>query len=53
MKKVAVVREQFPGERRVALLPENVEKLNAAGYEVLIEEGAGEAAGSPDQLYAE
>ena len=53
MKKVAVVREQFPGERRVALLPENVEKLNAAGYEVLIEEGAGEAAGIPDQLYAD
>ena len=41
MKKVAVVKEQFPGERRVALLPENVEKLIAAGYEVLVEEGAG------------
>ena len=47
MKKVAVVKEQFPGERRVALLPENVEKLIAAGYEVLVEEGAGEAAGRP------
>ena len=51
MKKVAVVRERFPGECRVALLPENVEKLNAAGYEVLVEQGAGEAAGLSDQLY--
>ena len=53
MKKVAVVKEQFPGERRVALLPENVEKLIAAGYEVLVEEGAGEAAGIIDQNYAD
>ena len=53
MKKVAVVKEQFPGERRVALLQENVEKLIAAGYEVLVEEGAGEAAGIIDQNYAD
>ena len=51
MKKVAVVRERFPGERRVALLPENVEKLNAAGYEVLVEHGAGDLAGISDELY--
>ena len=51
MKKVAVVRERFPGERRVALLPENVEKLNAAGYEVLVEHGAGNLAGISDELY--
>ncbi len=53
MKKVAVVKEQFPGERRVALLPENVEKLIAAGYEVVVEQGAGEAAGIVDQNYAD
>ncbi len=53
MKKVAVVRERFPGERRVALLPENVEKLSDAGYQVLVEQGAGEAAGIADQLYIE
>ena len=51
MKKVAVVRERFPGERRVALLPENVEKLIAVGYEVFVEQGAGEAAGISDELY--
>ena len=44
MKKVAVVRERFPHERRVALLPENVEKLKSAGYEVLVEYEAGKSA---------
>ena len=53
MKKVAVVRERFPHERRVALLPENVEKLKAAGYEVLVEYEAGKSAGISDQLYEE
>ena len=53
MKKVAVVRERFPHERRVALLPENVEKLKSAGYEVLVEYEAGKSAGISDQLYEE
>ncbi len=51
--KVAVVKENTPGERRVALVPETVPKLMAAGAEVLVESGAGEAAWFPDSAYAE
>jgi NAD(P) transhydrogenase subunit alpha len=51
--KVAVVKENAPGERRVALVPETVPKLQAAGAEVLIENGAGQAAWFPDSAYAD
>jgi H+-translocating NAD(P) transhydrogenase subunit alpha len=51
--KVAVVRETAPGERRVALVPEAVVKLRAAGYEVLLETGAGDGAWLTDDSYAE
>ena len=51
--KVAVVRETAPGERRVALVPEAVVKLRAAGYEVLLESGAGDSAWLTDDSYAE
>ena len=40
--KVAVVKEAAPAERRVALVPEAVAKLRAAGLEVLVETGAGD-----------
>jgi H+-translocating NAD(P) transhydrogenase subunit alpha len=49
--KVAVLKERFPDERRVALLPENVQKLQAAGYEILIERGAGLGASIADEDY--
>ena len=49
--KVAVVKEGEPGERRVALVPETVPRLTAAGLEVLVEEGAGDAAWFPDRAY--
>jgi len=51
--KVAVVKETAPGERRVALAPETVPKLTAAGLEVLVEQGAGNAAWFPDSAYSE
>jgi H+-translocating NAD(P) transhydrogenase subunit alpha len=50
--KVGVARETAPGERRVALVPETVGKLVAAGFEVVVEPGAGEAASFPDDTYA-
>jgi H+-translocating NAD(P) transhydrogenase subunit alpha len=50
--KVAVVRESGPGERRVALVPETVQKLSQAGLGVLVEQGAGAGAWFPDDLYA-
>jgi H+-translocating NAD(P) transhydrogenase subunit alpha len=51
--KVAVVRESGPGERRVALVPEAVVKLRAAGLDVLVESGAGDGAWLADGSYAE
>ncbi len=51
--KVAVVRETAPGERRVALVPEAVAKLRTAGFEVLLESGAGDGAWLTDDAFAE
>ena len=51
--KVAVVKESAPGERRVALVPETVQKLKQAGLEVLVEKGAGDRAWFPDDAYTE
>jgi NAD(P) transhydrogenase subunit alpha len=49
--KVAVLKETFPGERRVALVPAAVAPLVKSGLEVVVESGAGLAAGSPDEAY--
>jgi NAD(P) transhydrogenase subunit alpha len=49
--KVAVVKEGAPGERRVALVPEAVQKLKQVGLEVLVEKGAGDSAWFPDDMY--
>src|SRR5439155_11524328 len=51
--KVGVAKETAPGERRVALVPEALGRLTAAGLEILIEAGAGAGAMIPDQAYAE
>ena len=51
--KVGVPKETFPGERRVALVPAVLPSLTKAGFEVLIESGAGEAAGFTDPAYQE
>jgi H+-translocating NAD(P) transhydrogenase subunit alpha len=51
--KVSVLKETAPGERRVALVPEAVGKLRAAGLEVLVESGAGDRAWLTDDSYAE
>ncbi|MFH1144647.1 MAG: Re/Si-specific NAD(P)(+) transhydrogenase subunit alpha [Candidatus Eisenbacteria bacterium] len=50
---VGVPKETFPEERRVALVPTVVPMLAKAGIEVLIEPGAGEAAGFSDASFAE
>jgi len=51
--KVAVVKEDGPGERRVALVPETVDRLTRAGLEVMVEQGAGDGAWFPDSAYSE
>lgn len=50
--KVAVLKESFPGERRVALVPAAVPALIKAGLEILVESAAGAAAGFSDEAYA-
>jgi H+-translocating NAD(P) transhydrogenase subunit alpha len=50
---VGVPKETYPDERRVALVPVVVPILAKAGLEVIVESGAGEAAGYPDAAYVE
>jgi len=49
--KVSVLREAYPGERRVALVPEAVQTLVKRGHELLVETGAGAGAGCTDDDY--
>jgi NAD(P) transhydrogenase subunit alpha len=49
---VGVLRENVPGERRVAMVPGAMTVLTKAGARVLVESGAGAAAGFPDSEYA-
>ncbi len=50
--KLAVPRECRPGERRVAVTPENVAKLVKLGFRVAVEHDAGAAASFGDDDYA-
>jgi NAD(P) transhydrogenase subunit alpha len=49
--RIGVVKETAPGERRVALVPENVARLVKQGHEVRVEKGAGTSAGFTDTAY--
>jgi H+-translocating NAD(P) transhydrogenase subunit alpha len=49
---VGVPKESFPGERRVALVPAAIANLAKADLQVVVESGAGIAAGYPDADYA-
>lgn len=51
--RIAVPRETWPGERRVALVPGSVKKLVALGFDVMVEAGVGVAAGVADDAYRE
>ncbi|HWU98235.1 MAG TPA: Re/Si-specific NAD(P)(+) transhydrogenase subunit alpha [Oxalicibacterium sp.] len=48
---IGVPRETFPGEKRVATVPEVVEKLIKLGFSVSVESGAGEEANFSDDTY--
>jgi NAD(P) transhydrogenase subunit alpha len=50
--QIGLVREQRPGERRVALVPHDIRRLSAKAV-VLIEREAGRDAGFPDDAYSE
>ena len=49
--KVAVIKERFPGEHRVALVPTVVGALVKSDHDVLVESDAGLAAGFSDTDY--
>ena len=51
--RVGVPKETAPGERRVALVPDAVSKLGGQGFEIVVERGAGQAAGFADGDYEE
>jgi H+-translocating NAD(P) transhydrogenase subunit alpha len=51
--RLGVPKETAPGERRVALVPEAARRLAEAGFEVVVERGAGVAASFPDEAFTE
>ena len=52
-QRIGVPREIFPGEKRVATVPEAVVKLVKLGFAVVVESGAGELAQLSDADYVE
>jgi NAD(P) transhydrogenase subunit alpha len=49
--KLLIPREWAAGEKRVAVTPETVRRLQGRNISIEVERGAGEAAGFPDALY--
>ena len=49
--QIGVPREVFPGEKRVATVPDVVQKLVKLGFRVAVETGAGDAANFADDAY--
>ncbi len=49
--KISVLKETVPGEMRVAIIPDSLKRLKKNGIEVVIESGAGQAAGFADADY--
>src|SRR5450830_1171541 len=51
VQRIGVPREVFPGEKRVATVPDVVGKLIKLGFTVSVESGAGDAANMSDDAY--
>lgn len=51
--KVIIPKEFSPGEHRVAASPDTVRGIRNLGYDVAVEQGAGEAANFSDEAYRE
>ena len=50
-QRIGVPREIFPGEKRVATVPDVVTKLTKLGFSVVVEQGAGDLADLSDQAF--
>jgi NAD(P) transhydrogenase subunit alpha len=48
---IGVPKEIYPGEKRVATVPDVVPKLAKLGFDVIVQSGAGEAASISDDAY--
>ena len=48
---IGVPKEIYPGETRVALIPAGIDALVSAGFDVVIEEGAGDKSHFDDDAY--
>ena len=48
---VGVPKELYPGERRVAMIPDHLPSLTKKGFEIIVEAGAGYDAGFTDDSY--
>ncbi len=48
---IGIPKEIFPGEKRVATVPEVVPKLAKLGFRVMVQSGAGDAASIGDEAY--
>jgi len=48
---IGIPKEQFEGERRVAISPTQVKKFIKVGFQIRVESGAGEGCGWTDALY--
>ena len=51
--KIAVPKEILPQERRVALTPQVIAKLAGSGFEIFVQQGAGEGSFYSDDAYRE
>ncbi|MCK0190305.1 Re/Si-specific NAD(P)(+) transhydrogenase subunit alpha [Arenibacter sp. F20364] len=49
--KIGILKETLDGERRVAITPNIAKQLIASGFEILVEEGAGEYSSFKDSDY--
>jgi NAD(P) transhydrogenase subunit alpha len=49
--RIGALRERHPGENRVAMTPASAADIRKLGHACLIEAGAGEASGFPDDAY--
>ena len=51
--QIAVPTEQWPNERRVALIPDSVKKLARAGFSIHVQDGCGNESGYSNEHYTE
>ena len=49
--KISIPKEIYPGETRIPLIPEGIQRLVSKGAEVQVESGLGKTLGIPDKTF--